>query len=45
MKNKTLIMVKRVKTQVPDWLYQDAQDDDFLMGKTPLDLEDAWEEE
>jgi hypothetical protein len=27
------------------WLYQDTQDDDFLVGKTPNIVEYAWDDE
>jgi len=45
MKNKTQTMDRCSQTKVPDWLYQEVQEDDFLMGKTPKDLPDTWEEE
>jgi len=45
MKNKTQIMDYRSQSKVPNWLYQEIQEDDFLMGKTPQELPDSWEEE
>jgi hypothetical protein len=45
MKNKAPVMNERIQTKVPDWLYQEIQEDDFLMGKTPKDLPDTWEDE
>ena len=40
MKNKTPNENKNLS-----WLYQDTEDDDFLVGKTPSNLEYAWEDE
>lgn len=45
MKNNTPVMNHRSQTKIPNWLYQEMQEDDFLMGKTPKDLSDSWEEE
>jgi len=45
MKNKTQVMNQRSQTHIPDWLYQEVQEDDFLMGKTPQEFPDTWEEE
>jgi hypothetical protein len=45
MKNKAQYMSPRTQTSIFDWMYVEEQDDDFLMGKTPKDLSDAWEEE
>jgi hypothetical protein len=43
MINKTPGMKQR--NQVPDWLYQEIEEVDFLMGKTPQDFPDIWEDE
>ncbi len=45
MKNKTPMTDHRSQTKIWDWLYQETQEDDFLVGKTPKDLADTWEEE
>lgn len=45
MKNKTQVMEERSQTKIPDWLYLETQEDDFLMGKTPKDLPDVWGDE
>jgi len=45
MKNKTPAMNEALRREVPDWLYQETQEDDFLLGKTPSHLEYAWEDE
>ncbi len=43
MKNKT--MNEATHNKIPNWLYPDTQDDDFLSGKTPNNLEYTWEDE
>jgi len=45
MKNKTQVMDQRNQIKVPDWLYHETEEDDFLLGRTPKDLPDTWEEE
>jgi hypothetical protein len=45
MKNKTSMMNERIQFKVKDWLHQDTQDDDFLLGRTPNNLESTWEDE
>ena len=45
MKNNTPVMDHRRQIKIPNWLYQEMQEDDFLMGKTPKDLSATWEEE
>jgi hypothetical protein len=45
MKNNPQVMNQRSQTKVLDWLYQEEGEDDFLMGRTPKDLGDTWEEE
>ena len=45
MKNKATCIDQRSEIRIPDWLFHEAQEDDFLMGKLPKDLGDAWEEE
>ena len=45
MKNKTLLMGERSQSKVLNWLYQEETEDDFLLGKTPKDLSDTWEDE
>lgn len=45
MNNMTPGIKQSTEIKVPAWLYQDVQDDDFLMGKTPKNLEDTWEDE
>ncbi len=36
---------QRSQTQTLDWLYQEGQEDDFLLGKTPSQSRDVWEDE
>ena len=43
MKNKT--MNESIENKTPSWLYPDTQDDDFLSGKTPNNVEFSWEDE
>ncbi len=45
MKNKTPVMNEGIQTKVPDWLYQEIQEDDFLLGKIPSEPRDIWEDE
>jgi len=45
MKAKTQLTDHRVKGKIFDWLYQENQEDDFLIGKTPIDLQNTWEDE
>jgi len=45
MKNKTHGLIQRSQNEVPGWLYNEIQEEDFLLGKTPKDLTDTWEEE
>ena len=46
MKKEPSVMDQRTQTRILDWLYQQVEgEDDFLMGKTPQDLSDTWEEE
>jgi hypothetical protein len=45
MKNRTQVMEQRSQIKVPDWLFQETQEDDFLMGRVPKDLSGTWEEE
>ena len=45
MKSKTQLMDHRSKDKIFDWLYQENQEDDFLIGKTPIDLQNTWEDE
>ena len=43
MRNGTPIMDGQMRGQ--GWLYQETDGDDFLIGKTPKDLSETWEEE
>ncbi len=45
MKNKSQMMNQRSQTKTLDWLYQEEQEDDFLLGKIPSELRDILEEE
>jgi len=45
MNNKAPVMDQHNEIRIPDWLYGETQEDDFLMGKTPTELQDTWEEE
>ena len=45
MKNRTPVMDQYRQISIPDWMYHEIQEDDFLLGKTPKDLGDSWEEE
>ena len=44
MKNKTPVMYQSGQTRDLDWLYQEGEDD-FLLGKTPIEIQDMWEDE
>ena len=43
----SIVEVKRVseRIKIPDWLYQELQEEDFLQGKTPVLFVDMYEEE
>jgi hypothetical protein len=45
MKNKPQFMDQRSQTKILDWLCLGEEQDDFLMGKTPIEFSDSWEEE
>jgi hypothetical protein len=45
MKNKSQQMNQRSQTKVLDWLYQEEENDDFLLGKTPRELQDIEDDE
>ena len=45
MKNRTQVMSQRSQNRSMEWLYQEAQEDDFLSGKTPSELQNIWEED
>lgn len=45
MKNKTQSITPRSETKVLDWLNQEEQEEDFLLGKTPQDFQDIEDEE
>jgi hypothetical protein len=45
MKNRILDMDGRTQTKLPTWLYQEVQEDDFLLGKTPIKIQDTWDDE
>lgn len=45
MKNKIPLLDERGQVNVPDWLFQEIQEDDFLIGKKPSDRQDVWDEE
>ncbi len=45
MKNKTQMMNQRSQTKILDWLCQEEQEDDFLLGKTPSEPRDIREDE
>jgi hypothetical protein len=46
MKNKTQLLDQYSQLRIPDWLFMETQEYDFLIGKTPMDLgDDTWEEE
>jgi hypothetical protein len=45
MKNNPQTMNQSSQTQMLDWLCQGEQEDDFLMGKTPSEFQDSWEDE
>jgi hypothetical protein len=45
MKSRVPVTNLQDQTRTFYWLYQEDQEDDFLTGKTPKDLSDAWEEE
>jgi hypothetical protein len=45
MKDKAQVMEQRNHTNLSWFTPQEAQEDDFLLGKTPVYLEDTWEEE
>jgi hypothetical protein len=38
------MMNPRSQTKSLDWMYEE-QDEDFLLGKTPHEIVDLWEEE
>jgi len=42
---KAQMLGQNRKVKISRWLGQDTEDDDFLMGKTPCNLSDSWEEE
>jgi hypothetical protein len=44
MKNKTPVMNQRHQTTGFAWL-QEEQEDDFLIGKTPNEFQETWEDE
>jgi hypothetical protein len=45
MKNKTPVMNQCRQTRLLDWLYQEEQEDDFLLGITPNEFQEIMEEE
>ena len=45
MKNKPPLMDQNSQTRILDWLYLEEEQDDFLMGRTPKELSENWEEE
>ena len=44
MKNKAPVLNESLQMKLPNW-YEETQDDDFLSGKTPNDLQYTWEDE
>jgi hypothetical protein len=38
MKNKTQLLDQRNQTKIPDWLFHEDEEDDFLLGKNPSDI-------
>jgi hypothetical protein len=45
MKNKTFGINEPARIRDLEWLYLETQGDDFLLGKTPNNLEYSWEDE
>jgi hypothetical protein len=44
MNNTTPVTKQSAEIKAPFWLLQETQDDDFLKGLSPANLEDSWEE-
>ena len=45
MKNKTQVMEQHSQVRIPDWLYLEIHEDDFLLGRAPHDFQEILEEE
>jgi len=45
MKNKTPMLDQRNQNKILNWLYQEEEKDDFLMGITPQNFDETWEDD
>lgn len=45
MKNNPQAIDQRSQVRIPDWLFLETQEDDFLIGKAPHEFQDILEEE